>query len=166
MTDIIKRAGYDDENAWNDDHLHFVMMWLTKNEASPFYKARVMVIMAMGFSRGPQTSNLANDVSRKKMHRYRLSTRIALTSGFKKILAGLVVPKDVVRTKAGVVRTFVIVPAANPQPLACPAWHRGTICLTKDGVKLQLRRSDAMLSPKHDPAGRERLINAFGKRGV
>jgi hypothetical protein len=166
MKSPVTEAGYDDERAWNDDHIHFVMMWLIKNEASPFYKSRIMIIVAMGFSRGPQTANLAADIVKRNLGRYRFSTRLSLTRGFKRILAGDVLPKDVVRTKAGVVRSFSIVKVANPQPLPCPPWHRGTISLTKDGIKLQLKRSDAMLAPKHDPAGRERLLNAFGKRGV
>lgn len=160
---ISRVKGEDSEDAWNDAHLKHVFLWLIKNDRSPFFGAPTMLMGAMKID-PVYRKNLISSLRRGNLGNYRFATRISLTAGFKRVLSGLYEPKVLSRTSAGVVLKFEIRPSASPQPLPCPPFYRGSIQLTRDGMKVRLRQSDAVLTPMHNPEGMDRLKNPFGGR--
>jgi hypothetical protein len=154
------KPGDDDENAWNDRHFQHVYLWLTLNPNSPYVSSPAMLLTAMGIDK-VYWSSFRTGFNRADLHRYRFSVRVSLTSRFKRVLNGEYTPIVLRRDKNNRITKYEIKPAENPQPLPCPAFYRGSIKITNKGLICTLRRSEATMAPKHDPEGRNRLLNAF-----
>jgi hypothetical protein len=156
-------VGDDSENAWNDRHLQHAYLWLTTNPNSPYVGSPAMLFTAMGISK-PVWMDFRKAFNRANFSRYRYIVRIRMTKALQKVLAGEYIPTVTKRNKRNQIIGYTITPAVNPQPLNCPPFYRGSVKLTTKGLQISLRRTDAQLAPKHDPEGRNRLINAFQKR--
>jgi hypothetical protein len=154
--------GEDDEMAWNDAHFQHVYFWLVRNPNSPYFGAPSMLMGALKVE-PVYRENMKKAFQRANFSNFRFSTRITITAALKRVLSGLYEPEILSRTKKGIVLKFVIRPAANPQPLACPPFYRGSIKMTPQGMKVQLRQSDAVMATSHNPDGVARLKNPWGK---
>ena len=156
------QVGADDENAWSDRHLQHVWLWLTTNPNSPYKGSPSMVLTAMGIDK-PHWNGFKKGLAAGDMHWYRFSVRIRLTASFKKLLNGDFIPTVKKRDKRGYVLDFDIKKADNPLPLQCPPFYNGSIRLTTRGLQIALKRTDPPMAVKHDPEGRSRLLNPFGR---
>lgn len=159
---ISTEKGADDEMAWSDRHLQHVWLWLTTNPGSPFKGSPSMVLTAMGIDR-THWSGFKKSFSTGDFHWYRFTVRLRITASLKKLLAGSIVPIVKKRDKRGYVIGFEIKPCDDPRPLQCPPFYQGSVRLTTRGLQLSLKRTDPAIAPKHDPEGRSRLLNPFGR---
>lgn len=153
-------VGDDDENAWNDRHFQHCYLWLTTNPSSPYCGAPAMLFTALRIDRA-YWGDFRRAFSQARMQRYRFSVRVTLTRAFQRVLAGEYIPVIVKRNKLNRVTHYKVLPNPHPQALPCPAFFRGSISITTKGLKLALKRTDASLTPYHNPEGAARLMAPF-----
>ena len=155
--------GDDCDNAWNDAHLSHCWRWLYENPQSPYAGSKLMVLDGLKI-----TTKHKQDIKRwldgKSPYKYSFSTRLRMTTSFKRVLAGYYEPVVTQRKPDGTPKKWEMRDAVNPKPLNCSSFYRGTISLHKKGFSLGFVRTDAFLDPKHDPKGKNRLLNAFSNR--
>jgi len=161
MSQKISEWGDDNEKAWNDRHLQHAYLWLIKNPQSPYQGSIAMLFEAMHIGKEVK-EDFKKAFRLGKFARYRFTTRLTMTKRFQDVLAGKFIPVVLQRNSLGRVIKWKILPNPNPQPLPCPPFYRGSIRITTRGLELALKRTDANLAPKHDPKGKERLLNPFG----
>jgi hypothetical protein len=155
--------GDDSEDAWNDRHFQHVYLWLTTNPSSPYCGSPAMLLTAMGIDKA-YWNDFRRAFNLGDLRRYRMSVRISLTRSFGRVLAGNYAPKVLKRNRLNRVIKYEVKPAVAPQPLPCPAFYRASIQMTSKGLALALKRTDANLAPRYDPAGMQRLTDPFQRR--
>jgi len=159
---VSTEIGADDEKAWSDRHLQHVYLWLTTNPNSPYKSSPSMVLAALNIEK-EKWPGFRKAFSTGDFHWYRFGVRIRITAGLKKILAGMFEPIVKKRDKRGYILDWEIKTVENPFPLQCPPFYQGSVKITTRGLQVSLKRTDPQMAPKHDPEGRTRLLNPFGR---
>ena len=154
--------GEDTDLAWNDQHMRYVYQWLIENELSPYKGSPAMLLTAMDVDR-LYWSELKKGFKKGKLY-IRFSVRIRLTAKFKLVIDGNFRPRVERKDKLGRITKYSILPVSDPQPLPIPRWITGGISFGKSGIQLLVRGAVENFAPRHDPQGRERLANPFGRR--
>jgi len=160
--EVSTKVGEDSEGAWNDRHFQHCWIWLTKNPNSPYFGSPAMLLTALQISR-PAWAGFKKAFNTANLVYYRFEVRMRMTKAFKRVLAGMYDPIILKRNKNGLIIKYDVQKSANPKPILCPPFYRGSIRITTKGLLVSLKRTDAVMATFHDPEGLQRLTNPFGK---
>jgi len=130
--------------------------WLTQNEQSPFVGCPSCVLKAMDIDKS-FWGTLKTQFKKGKLW-LRFSVRMRMTAKFKQVLSGEMTVANIVRDKKNRPRSFDIVFVPNPVPLPIPNWYRGTIEISRRGLKMKIK--SVTVEPAPD---RSKLFNPFGR---
>ena len=148
----------DLENEWSDAHLRHVFSWLLGNDLSPWKNAPTMLMTACELWKGHHGSLKSNLRGNGQLW-LRRSDRQKITKNLKKVLAGEIVPEIEKRNKLGWVTHYALLIAKDPQPLPIPVFIKGTINITRGGVKIAFNAQPIAKQPRGD---KSKLLNPFG----
>ena len=158
-----KDPNSDTDLVWSDAHFRYCWAWLLTSDQSPYKGSPAMIVHGLGVPKH-KMRNWKFRFRKTEPFDMAFATRMRMTARFKKVMNGLVETIAVRRDKLGRVLECEVRPVAYPKPLNCPPFYRGSISMGRNGMKVILKRTDAIMAPKHNPEGIQRLTNPFGVR--
>jgi hypothetical protein len=153
----------DSDMMWSDAHFRHCWNWLLNSDQSPCKGSPAMIVHGLGIRRA-KMQDWKRRFGRADPFDMAYKTRMRMTARFKRLLSGVVEVVPTKINKNGMVIGCEVRPLVHPRPLNCPAFYRGSIAIGRHGMKVVLKRTDAVMATKHNPDGIARLTNPFGVR--